>query len=165
MPTGLRKHIKCYLRNFFIIFLLFSSSSLLMSSRSSWRPILALLKQKRMQLLYFQNQYYLKDLPRLFHHDGGELVVLHAPVVEVLVPIFSLVIPAHTFEYRSTLKSLSSPKYAPNLFADVNLGIAIVDEVIELRVVLLLTLALYPVLPTSASFASLGRTFKLFNTI
>ena len=104
-------------------------------------------------------------LPGLFHHDGGEFVVLHTPVIKVLVSIFSLVIPAHKVALNadSSLGNLSSPKYAANLFADINLGVAVIDEVVELRVVLLLTLALYPVLPTSTTTSSsLERAFKLF---
>merc|ERR1719370_1856171 len=62
--------------------------------------------------------------PSLFHHNGGEFVVLHAPVVKVLVPIFPLVI----------------SKYAANLFADINLGIAVINEVVKLGVIFLLTL-------------------------
>ena len=34
-----------------------------------------------------------ENAPGLLHHDGGELVVLHAAIVEVLVMVLPLVVP------------------------------------------------------------------------
>merc|ERR1712062_386802 len=63
------------------------------------------------------------------HHDAGELVVLHGPVIEVLlIPVAPLVV-IENF---------------PDLCADVNLGVRVVDEVVHLAVVLLLTVAVKP---------------------
>ena len=67
----------------------------------------------------------------------------------------------HTSFIAVLLRELFSPKYAADLFADINLGIAVVYEVVKLGVILLFTLAFYTVLPTSTSFTSLEKAHSV----
>ena len=105
----------------------------------------------------------LEVLPCFFHHNGREFVVFHAPVIKVLISVFSLIIPAQKRQWGQ-ISGCISPEYATNLFADINLGIAVINEVVKLGVIFLLTLAFYSVFPTPTSFTSLERRqlFKRF---
>ena len=113
-------------------------------------------KGMKLSVLICQN---IMILPSLFHHNGWEFVILHATIIKVLVPIFPLVISAHKKINTDFLTNPFSPKYAANLFADIDLGIAVIDEVVKLWVILLLTFTFYPVLPTPTSFTSLENNY------
>merc|ERR1719339_501585 len=66
--------------------------------------------------------------PRLLHHNTRELVVFHLSVIKVLILVPPLVI----------------PKDVPDLCTNINLGVSIINKIIQLRIILLLTVTLNP---------------------
>lgn len=93
--------------------------------------------------------------PSLLHHNTRELVVLHGSVVKIiLVPVPSLVIaenkPFNALLCEPRLKS-TLPENIPDLSADVNLRVSIVDEVIHLTVVVLGVALNPPASPSSSA--------------
>ena len=172
-------NIKCYLLNFFIIFLLFSSSSLLMSSRSSCLPILALLKIDYLRMRKrFLRLYWFENQPCFLHHDWGKLIVLHTSVVEVFIAIFPLIIPIYRCLMYVRLENcmsslrhlnlggkkeekLSLPEDATNFLADVDLSVTIIYEVVKFWIVFFFTFTFYSILPAPTAPTSLkGRWCK-----